>query len=33
MLSHGHRDYVILCLCDIKETYKSLFVDLIISNF
>ena len=26
-LSHRHRDYDILCLCEIKETYKSEFVE------
>ena len=26
-LSHRHRDYDILCLCEIKETYKSGFVE------
>ena len=25
-LSHRHRDYDILCLCEIKETYKSEFI-------
>lgn len=28
MLSHRHRSCGILCLCEIKETYKSEFVTL-----